>query len=77
MNRNIERIVSNLEELSNACNTFELYSDALYEAKELMEQCNDTVFCVECKNRYTDHCPVRNSKDHTDDDWYCADGERW
>lgn len=75
--KNVERIKSNLEELSNAYNTIELYGDAVDEALELMNDCDDIVHCVDCKNRLTQLCPVCNTKGFTDDDWYCGDGERW
>lgn len=73
----IERIRSNLEELSNAYNTIELYGDAIEEALELMNDCDDIVHCVDCKNRLTPYCPVYGHKFHIEDDWYCDDGERW
>ena len=72
-----ERIKSNLEEVENAFNTIELYGDAITEALELINNCDEIVHCVDCKNRYTTMCPVYNTKGSTDDDWYCADGEAW
>ena len=77
MNVDRERIRSNLEELSNACNTFELYGDAIDEVIELLDDCKKIVFCVDCKNRYTNLCPVYSTKGFTDDDWFCADAESW
>lgn len=75
--KDVERIRSNLEELSNAYNTIELYGDAIDEALELINDCDDIVHCVDCKNRLTKLCPVYSTKGFTDDGWYCGDGERW
>ena len=76
-NSDRERIKSNLEELDNAYNTIELYGDVITEALELIDGCDRIVHCVDCKNRYTQLCPVYSTKGFTDDDWYCADGESW
>ena len=72
-----ERIKSNLEELDGAYNTIQLYSDAISEALELIDNCNEIVHCGECKNHGTGWCPVIGTKENLKDDWYCADGERW
>lgn len=72
-----QRIRDDLERVGSACNTIELFSGAIEEALELIDACDDIVHCSECKNHGTDYCPVNNTKDYLDDDWYCADGERW
>lgn len=71
------RIKENLESLNDAYNTIELYGDAIEEALELMDDFNQIVHCSECKNRLTDYCPVNKTKEYLNDDWYCADGEKW
>ena len=71
------RLKENLESLNDEYNTIELYGDAIEEVLELMDDFNQIVHCSECKNRLTDHCPVNKTKEYLDDDWYCADGEKW
>ena len=70
-------IMSDLRRLYDALEEIYGYEDSIEEALELLEDCNETVHCKDCKNRYTENCPVRHSKEYTDDDWYCADGEKW
>ena len=71
------RIKADLESLNDAYNTIELYGDVIEEVIELIDDFNQIVHCSECKNRHTNWCPVHSTKEHTDDDWYCADGEKW
>ena len=75
--RNTQDIMSDLRRLYDALEELDGYEGPLEEALELLEDCNETVRCKDCKNRYTVHCPVNESKKYTDDDWYCADGEKW
>lgn len=75
MDNDRDRILSNLETISSACNTIELYYDSIQEAIELLQEHKEIVHCYECKNRDTNNCPCYST--YINDDWYCADGERW
>lgn len=75
--KNMQDIISNLRRLYDALDEIDGYEDSLEDAIDSLEDCNETVYCRDCKNRYTEFCPVHKTKEYTDDDWYCADGEKW
>ena len=52
---------------------------AKVDKEEFSKVPKELVLCEDCKKRNTSNCPLHfggHSENDTDDDWFCADGER-
>lgn len=77
MNDKLNHIISDLQIISDTCNTIELYYDSIEEAIEMLEDNKNLVLCRNCKNRFSQYCPMYGRDEANNDEWFCGNGEAW